>query len=63
MINAPAPAKLVDTTLVCDDLKWSRPNQCFIGNTGLVVCRLLSLEYVTIMDILYRYSVTSVKSS
>ena len=29
MIIAPAPAKLVDTTLVCDDLKWSRPNQFF----------------------------------
>jgi len=26
MINALAPAKLVDTTLVCDDFKWSRPD-------------------------------------
>ena len=30
MINAPAPAKLVDMTLVCDDLKWSHPSQCYL---------------------------------
>ena len=38
MINAPAPAKLVDTTLVCDDLKWSPSNQCYLENwTGGVL--------------------------
>ena len=58
MINAPAPAKLVDTTLVCDDLKWSPPNQCYLEKLDWWFFRLLSLEYVTIMDILYRCPVT-----
>lgn len=31
MTNAPAPAKLMDTTLDCDDLKLSPPNHCYLG--------------------------------